>query len=416
MGISLRAQCIMILCSCTFLLTSPNLYATTHATLSLELRNASLSDAIYNLAKFLNMNIIVSSTVHGETNVYFHDARPTQAFDLLLAVNGLAKWQLGNIYFIASREELIQAKQHEEKWQSILQETAPLVSQTFQIKYGKADEIARFIHNEHASLLSKRGQISIDSRTNILNILDIQQRVEHIYKLVKQLDMPLQQILIQARIASVENDFQKELGIKFFVISDTEEKKIFSNSMQQSVKDYSLMVAKLADASWLDVKLAALESRGHAEIISRPSLFTTNQQAASIEAGEDVPYQELSDGGGTAISFKKAVLSLKVTPEVLPGRKVLLHLQINQDRPSGRIILGMPTISTRQINTSVVIQAGETVILGGIYEAHQERGRQNLPFINKIPLIGLLFGQHHARESKRELLIFVTPLIVTETV
>jgi type IV pilus assembly protein PilQ len=173
-----------------------------------------------------------------------------------------------------------------------------------------------------------------------------------------------------------------------------------------------LSVLKLANGSFLDMQLAALENEGHGELISSPSLFTANQQTASIESGEEIPYQEVSKSGATGIVFKKAVLSLKVTPQIMPGNHVLLQLQVNQDKPNNRMVLGVPAISTRQISTHILVKSGQTVVLGGIYETNKEKGQQRIPFLGKIPIIGWLFGQRNVSENKRELLIFVTPKII----
>ena len=379
-----------------------------HANFSLELHNANLTVAIQVLAKMLNINILMSSKVSGTVTLHLRHAVTMQAFDLLLSTHGLAKWQSGNIWYIAPYEDLIKHQQEELQWQAIKLQSSQLVTRLFKIEYGKAQDIARFLQNEHASLLSKRGQLRVDTRTNIIYIQDIMEKVQHVKKLIQALDVPVKQILIEARLASVDNDVFRELGLHFSTISLSQDR----TKVGQTLGGYSLAVAKLADGSLLDVKLKALENEGRAELISSPSLFTANQQAASIESGEEVPYQEVSESGGTAVVFKKAVLGLRVTPQVLPGDKVLLHLQINQDRPSHRIVLGMPTISTRQILTHVLIQAGQTIVLGGIYEINEEKGEEHIPFISDIPFIGMLFKLQTHRSNKRELLIFVTPKIV----
>jgi len=168
----------------------------------------------------------------------------------------------------------------------------------------------------------------------------------------------------------------------------------------------------LADSSLLDVKLAALEQEGRGELISSPSLLTASRQTASIEAGEEIPYQEASSSGATTVVFKKAVLSLKVTPQILPDKKILLQLQINQDRPNTRVVLGVPAISTRQMITNVLIPNGHTVVLGGIYESDVDDHAEGFPFLGKIPILGWLLQEHKHRLTKRELLVFVTPKIV----
>jgi type IV pilus assembly protein PilQ len=249
-------------------------------------------------------------------------------------------------------------------------------------------------------------------------VQDLPKQIQDVRVLIKKMDIPVQQVLIEARLASVDSDFERELGVNFAVQAPRINRE---EGLVPSVSDpisrnthFSLAVAKLADGSLLDVALSALENEGRGELISSPSLFTANQQTALIESGEEIPYQEVSASGATSVSFKKAVLSLKVTPQVLPGNKVLLQLQVNQDKPSNRIVLGVPAISTRQIATSILINNGQTLVLGGIYESNKEHEEQRIPFLGKIPLVGVLFRQQNAREGKRELLIFVTPKIISE--
>lgn len=392
---------------------SPSLFA--YQPVTIDLQNTNIADAIRALSKFLDVNIVMSTAINGVVTLHLHHANPRHAFDLLLASQGLAKWQIGNIWFVAPRAELIRRKQEELKWQTVWNDSLPLVTQIWSIKYSKAEEIAHVLQEGRVSLISKRGHIRVDARTNTICVQDISDNMNTIRQLIQRLDAPIPQIVIEARLASVDSDFERELGINFTVKTPLEEEGVPSPKMLTSqMGKYSIAVATLADGSLLDVKLAALENTGHAELISRPSLFTANRQAASIEAGEEIPYQEVSESGGTAVVFKKAVLGLKVTPQVLPGNKVLLQLQINQDRPSNRMVLGMPTIRTRQIITNVLVKNGHTIVLGGIYETNKEEGERRIPFISQMPFIGLLFKQKNTVESKRELLIFVTPRIMTQ--
>lgn len=384
--------------------------------ISLEMQNIHLTDAVRNLAKFLNITVVVSQRVQGAATLQLHEVKAQHAFEMLLLAHGLSAWRVGKIWYIAPREELLKRKQDEMAWQLIQQESAPLFTHMWQIRYARVEDIARILQDDQASLLSKRGRVRIDARTNILYIQDIVSHIEAARHLINRLDVPVQQIAIEARLASVDSDFERELGVHFAIkpqLADNGAVFGVRSALEEQGK-YSLAVAKLADGSLLDVKLSALEKAGHAELISSPSLFTTNQQPASIEAGEEVPYQEVSESGGTAVVFKKAVLGLKVIPQILPGNNVLLQLQINQDRPSHRMVQGVPTISTRQMKTSVLVKNGQTMVLGGIYETNEERGQLRLPFISQVPLIGLLFKQQSKRENKRELLIFVTPKIIAQ--
>ena len=402
---------LFILCALAY---PPILYAQPQP-VTLDLQDTNLSEAIRLLAKFLDVNIVMSTSISGMVTLHLHQANPEHAFDMLLTSQGLAKWQIGNIWFVASRAELIRRKQEELKWQTVWNESLPLTTMVWKINYSKAEEIAQLLQDGKVSLISKRGLVRVDARTNSLCIQDVSENMEHITKLIHQLDVPTQQIVIEARLASVDNDFERELGFSFAALSPSEENPSGAPVVTANQAGrYSIAVATLADGSLLDVKLAALENAGHAELISRPSLFTSNRQPASIEAGEEIPYQEVSDSGGTAVVFKKAVLGLKVIPQVLPGNNVLLQLQINQDRPSSRMVLGVPTIRTRQIVTNVLVKSGRTIVLGGIYETNQEESERRIPFISKMPLIGLLFKQKNITDSKRELLIFVTPRVMTQ--
>jgi len=384
--------------------------------LTLDLQETNLADAVRIVARFLNLNVFISPAVHGSATLHVKDADPEQVFDLLLDANGLAQTRMGNLRYIASRDELIRRKQEEKKWHEAEDETSPVKSAIIPMRYARAKDIAHLLQDEKASFMSRRAYVRVDTRTNTLCIQELPGRMAAIRRLIARLDIPVRQISISARLVSVDHDFEEELGLSFVEKGPSGSGEILNSvqSLRQPTSYYTLTVAKLADASLLEVKLAALENAGHAEIISSPSLFTADQQQASIESGEEVPYQEVSESGGTAVTFKKAVLGLTVTPQVLPGNNVLLQLQINQDRPGSRVIQGMPSISTRQIVTSVLAKDGQTIVLGGVYETNEENGQQRLPFVSRIPVLGWLFQQRYMRENKRELLIFVTPKIVIQ--
>lgn len=372
--------------------------------ITIDLHQVSLVDALQLLAKSFQQNIIISPAVSGVISLHFHQVSAREAFATLLKSQELVKDHLGKTWLISPRAELVKLKENDIKSREIINEAAELVTRVFQIHYAKAEEIANVIQSNHVSLLSKRGQVHVDSRTNILCLQDTDEQMLKLNRVIQRLDVPVQQVLIEARLATVDHDFERELGIHFSV----------RNNESTNQHQYSLAVARLVDGSLLDIKLTALEKEGHGELISSPSLFTANQQTASIESGEEIPYQEVSRSGATSVAFKKAVLSLKVTPQVLPGHKVLLQLQVNQDRPSNRIVLGVPAISTRQMSTHILVKNGETVVLGGIYESNKEQGQQRLPFLGRIPLLGVLFQDTKKIEAKRELLIFVTPRIIDD--
>lgn len=393
---------IYLLC-CMLCFSTPPASANS-SLISLDLQNINLIDALRLMAKFMHLNVVISPAINGAVSLHLQNASALKAFDLLLISQGLAKYQEGNVWFIAPAGELMKRVEEAVHLQTLATEAAPLATRIWQMRYAKAEDIAHVLRGNNYSLLSKRGHIRVDGRTNSLCIQDIADNFPAINQLLKKLDIPVQQILIDARLASIDHHYEKELGIDFTTCQR-------SSVNSESSKHFSLAIAKLADTSILDMQLIAMEQNGHGEVISRPSLFTANQQTALIESGEEIPYQETTESGATSVAFKKAVLRLKVTPQVLPGDQVLLQLEINQDKPSSRIVLGVPTISTRQIATNIQVHSGQTIVLGGIYEASLEADEQRIPFLGKIPLVGLLFQQHNLANSKRELLIFVTPKI-----
>lgn len=380
--------------------------------IAIDLKGIPIQDALHLLANELHQDILISPTIHGMTSLHLHDMTPRQAFDFVITSHGLIRYEQHHVWFIVPQAEFMQYKQNELKLQEMVLQTEPLVSRIWQIRYANAEDVAHVIQDEGHSLLSKRGYLHVDVRTNQLCVQDIQKNIMVIYRLIKQIDIPVKQVVIEARLASVDNDFERQLGIHFSVQTTSGQNGGPMNFSETSASHYSIAVATLADGSLLDMQLAALENSGHGELISSPSLFTANRETASIESGEEIPYQEISSSGATGVAFKKAVLSLKVSPHVLPNNHVLLQLQINQDRPSNRIVQGVPAITTRQITTNVLAKNGQTIVLGGIYESNNGDTSESVPFLNKIPIVGLLFQSHDRVENKRELLIFVTPKII----
>lgn len=376
-----------------------------------------LEDAIRLLAGYAKMNVVLNASVHGMTALNVQNIEPQQALDALMMTHSLQKTKTGNIWYIATRTEISKNLQEQAEMRIDSESAATLASQVWRIRYAKAIDIAAVVEGDGASLISERGQVRADARTNIIFIRDTRERLAVLNQLIHRLDVPVQQVLIEARLVSIDQDAERQLGFNFTVKPpEAGTGKAAALPGVESVGRYSIAVAHLPDGSMLDVKLAALEQEGRAELISSPSLFTGSYQQASIEAGEEVPYQEVSESGGTAVAFKKAVLGLTVTPQILPGGHVMLALKINQDRPENRMVQGVPTISTRQIVTNVQVKSGQTIVLGGIYEVNHEQGEEGLPFLGNIPLIGILFKQQSKRDRKRELLVFVTPKIMPQAI
>lgn len=386
--------------------------------ISLDVENANLVDVIRVVAKSIPIDVMTSQTVRGASTLHLQAADPVILLNLLLTMNGLARQRYGNIWYIAPQDEMIQRAASEAKWRETSETAMPLLTRVWQIRYAKAQDVARLLQEGAMPVLSSRAQLRVDPRTNVIFAREVADRLLELDRIVRRVDVPVRQVLIEARLASVDHDAESELGLNFAVksASVTENGAPSERNPVPLPGRYSLAVIKLADDSILDVKLAALERAGRAELISSPTLFTSNQQTASIEAGEEVPYQEVSESGGTAVTFKKAVLGLRVTPQLLPGGQVLLELKINQDRPSSRMVQGVPAISTRQIVTSVLVRSGQTLVLGGIYETNHENGVERIPFLSALPVVGVLFQIKTQRDNKRELLIFVTPKMIAQSI
>lgn len=367
---------------------------------SFDWQSISVSDALHALARQFHQSIVIHSRVTGSVSLHLHNMTPMQAFDFILQSQGLTRYTKAGVWFVVPRDVLLQQKQEEWKQREMLDAAAPLLTQVWQIRYANAQDIVHMIQDNTHSLLTKRGYVQVDARTNQIYVRDIAENLLLVARLIKRMDIPVKQIVIEARLASVDSDFERELGIHF------------STENKLAPGHYSLAVAALADGSLLDMQLVALEHKGRGELISSPSLFTANQQTAIIESGEEIPYQEISRSGATGVAFKKAVLSLKVTPQILPDHRVQLQLQVNQDRPSARMVLGVPAITTRQINSSIVATSGHTIVLGGIFETNRDELQERIPFLGSIPVLGALFTERNRTENKRELLIFITPKII----
>lgn len=378
--------------------------------LNLQLKNIPLSEAIYLLSAELKQNVIINAKAEQMVSINVSHSSANAILDLLLKTNGYVKWKNGQDWVVMTLEEAIKLKQNQSFWRQTLEENAVLQTKIWQLNYLRAADLAHHFENNETQFLSKRGKFFFDQRANQLYIRDVPDKIIALDRLIKRLDIPMKQIAIEAKIISLDADYEKNLGLRYDVLKRATGE--IENSEQKPAQQINFAIARLADNMLLDIKLSALENEGHAELISRPKLMTASAETAVIESGEEVPYQETSEGGGTAVSFKKAVLSLKATPEIMPHDRILLKLQMNQDRPSNRIVQGVPTISTRQIMTSVVVKNGETVVLGGIYEDSDENNRERIPFLQAVPLLGQILQFHSHHKSKRELLIFVTPRMI----
>jgi type IV pilus assembly protein PilQ len=305
------------------------------------------------------------------------------------------------------------------------------------VNYAKAFEFANLIKNEENSILSSRGSVSVDERTNTLLIRDSAKSIEDIKRMVQVLDIPVRQVVIEARMVTVKDNLNEELGIRWGV-TNTDGQTSTSGSLQGAntannglvpaltdrmnvnlpvinpAGSLAFQVARLADGTILDLELSAMEKENKGEIIASPRITTANQKEAYIEQGVEIPYQEASSSGATTTQFKKAVLSLTVTPHITPDDRIILDLVVTQDTVSDVQSGQAPAIDTQRIGTQVLVSNGETIVLGGIYQQSIISSVSKVPVLGDIPYFGWLFRNSNNFNEKKELLIFVTPRIVNE--
>jgi type IV pilus assembly protein PilQ len=405
--------------------------------ISLNFQDIPVRTVLQIIADYNEFNLITSDTVTGNITLRLDGVPWDQALDIILKVKGLDKRMQGNILMVAPSDELAAREAKNLQAQQQVQELAPLYSEYVQINYAKAIELADLIKNEETSILSSRGSVSVDERTNTLLIRDTTKIIADIKRMVNILDIPVRQVIIEARMVTVKDNINEELGIRWG-ITDTDGQYATSGSLVGSnsantglvpeladrlnvnlpvvnpAGALAFQVARLADGTILDLELSAMEKENKGEIIASPRITTANQKEAYIEQGVEIPYQEASSSGATSTQFKKAVLSLTVTPHITPDNKIILDLVVTQDTVSDVTSDSAPAIDTQRIGTQVLVNNGETIVLGGIYQQAIISTVSKVPVLGDIPYFGWLFRNTNQFNEKKELLIFVTPRIVTE--
>lgn len=377
--------------------------------INLNFRQIETRELLQLLAQYKGINIIMSDVVKGNMSLHLQNVSWEQAVDTVLMMKGLVKFQQNGVLFIMPAGEI---KLHQ---QADLQ-TQPLTSALISLHYAKAEDIKNMLLNKNQDLLSERGAVGADIRTNSIWVKDTPDKLTTIRMFISKLDIATQQVMITARIVNVDENFVRDLGVRFGTTA-IHDLSVDGLSMDMPAPvlqpgQFTVAIARLADNTLLDLELSALESEGHAKIISNPRLITTNRQTAVIESGQEIPYQEKTLGGATNVAFKKAVLSLKVTPEITPFGKIVLNLIVNQDKISSIFVHGVPAIQTQDVQTQVLVNNNQTIVLGGIYEQSERNVVERIPFLGDIPLLGGLFRHKKIQSERKELLIFVTPTIV----
>ena len=410
------------------------------------------------LAEISGRNIVVSDTVQGNVTLRLNSVPWDQALDIVLTTKGLDMRQNGNVIIVAPAEEIAAREKADLEAKQAIQELEPLFSEFLQVNYAKAGDLAALIKEGENSLLSDRGSVAIDERTNTLLVQDTVDRLRDVRRLVQTLDIPVRQVLIESRIVVVNDDFSRELGVRlgltavqenssdglFSVTGTSAGSDVITASALENLADtgqpfpveapavnnrYNVnlpvnnpagqIALAILDSDYIvDLELSALQAEGRGEIVSTPRVITANQKEALIEQGVEIPFQESSSSGATTTQFKKAVLSLTVTPQITPDDNIIMDLQVNSDSV-GELVASatggfVPSIDTREIRTQVLVRDGQTVVLGGIYETERREVANKVPLLGDIPGVGALFRSTQNVANKSELLIFVTPKILEE--
>jgi len=424
--------------------------------LTLNFQDIETRAVLQLLADTSGQNMVISDSVGGNVTLRLQNVPWDQALDIVMRTKGLDMRRDGNVMFVAPAAEIAAREKELLTARQQVQQLAPLRTEYLQINYAKAGDLAALIKaNQNNSLLSDRGSVAIDERTNTLLLQDTSERLSDIRRLVSTLDIPVRQVLIEARIVIVNDDYSRDLGVRFGanaafdhggsdgagvigannpaggVISRDPGTAVTPDGFPTDIPDSRYLVnlpvtnpagrlaLTLLDSDYIvDLELSAAQAEGRGEIISSPRLITANQREATIEQGVEIPYQESSSSGATTTQFKKAVLSLKVTPQITPDNRVILDLTVAKDSV-GQLVASatggfVPSIDTREIVTQVLVNDGQTVVLGGILETERRDAERKVPWLGDIPVLGYLFKTTSKTDNKDELLIFVTPRILRE--
>jgi len=432
--------------------------------LSLNFQNVEVRSVLNVIADFTDLNIITSDTVQGNLTLRLKDVPWDQALDLIMQTRGLDMRKNGNVVWIAPRDELATKEKLELEAQQQISDLEPLRTETFQLNYTKADQLAVLLRGGTPAgaagggtavpMLSKRGSVVFDPRTNTLFVQDIPSRLEAVRKVIATTDIPVRQVMIEARIVEANDKFSRTLGARLGYNPKSPAAAWSANGTQISpggglgntgfqttqiatpvpnfftdglninlpatptetgaqVGQFSVVLFNKGLTRFLNLELTALESDGKGKIISSPRVVTANQIEALIEQGTELPYQQATSSGATSIAFRKATLSLRVKPQITPDGNVIMDVDINKDAVGVQTINGF-AIDTKHVRTSVLVENGGTVVIGGIYTQEDRNQVNKVPFLGDLPAIGPLFRNYYRQDNKTELLVFLTPRVIDE--
>jgi type IV pilus assembly protein PilQ len=408
--------------------------------ISLDFQDVPVRQVLQIIAQVNGFNLVTTDTVNGNVTISLSGVPWDQALDMILKIRGLDKRLEGNILLIAPTEELSARETQQLQSKQQVQSLAELKSAHIEINYAKADEISTILKTSDGGILSSRGSVTVDARTNTILIRDTLESIDEARRVINVLDIPVKQVLIESRMVTVRDNVDEQLGVRWGFTGASGNNSVSGSLIgadtagQGNVPDIGdrlnvnlpvssaagtigLQIANLLDGNILDLELSALEAENKGEIIASPRITVANQQEAYIEQGTEIPFVQATSSGATSVEFKKAVLSLKVTPHITPDDRIILNLVVTQDTRGDTVSTSTGpavAIDTQEISTQVLVDNGETIVLGGIFQQVSTNDVSKVPLLGDIPYLGNLFKTTSTIEQKRELLIFVTPKIIEE--
>ena len=417
--------------------------------LSLNFQNIEVRSVLQVIADFTGLNIITSDTVTGNITLRLKDVPWDQAMDIIMQNKNLAMRKIGNVITVAPADEVSAKEKAQLEATNAIADLEPLRTEVYTLKYQKASDLTAILNGSGSSggtskgILSKRGSAVVDLRTNTLFIQDTSKKLEEIQEIINKTDVAVKQVMIESRLVIADDKFGKSLGARFGVqhaansdggnnnlsiggtlpttVGNTGTATASTGGLNSNLPvanafgNIAFSLFRLPAGLLLNLELSALESDKRGKIVSSPRVTTANQQKAKIAQGVEIPYQEASSSGATTTSFKKAELSLEVTPQITPDEKIIMNLEVHKDSIAGTSATAVPIINTQNITTQVLVANGETAVLGGIYEQTERNDVDKVPFFGDLPIIGNAFKRRSKQDDKTELLIFVTPKIMDES-
>lgn len=405
--------------------------------LSLNFQDIDVRSVLQLIADFTDLNLVASDTVQGNITLRLQNVPWDQALDLVLKTKGLDKRQVGNVLLVAPADEIAARERQELESQRQIAELAPLRREVVQVNYAKASDIARLFQSvtDTDGASGDRGSIAVDDRTNNIIAYQTQERLDELRRIVAQLDIPVRQVMIEARIVEANVDYDKSLGVNWrgarvgdnnFIIGGAGGNRVGATGnpadalgtfvdLGATGATTGIGIGFITDNTILDLQLSAMEKTGNGEVVSQPKVVTADKETAKILKGSEVPYQEASSSGATSTSFKEAALSLEVTPQITPDNRIIMEVKVTKDEPDFSQVAstgGVPSIRKNEVNAKVLVTDGETIVIGGVFSNTQSKSVDKVPFLGDLPFVGRVFRRDFVQERKSELLVFITPRIM----